>query len=77
VRTSRLSEARRRLLVRGRNLSCEAKIARARRRLLVRDGDLSEKPSFSRRLVEEASNWSETRHLDSDGFDWDSQSSLC
>jgi hypothetical protein len=37
---------------------------------------LSEKPSFSMRLVEEASIWSETRRLASDGLDRDPQSSL-
>jgi hypothetical protein len=61
----------------GGNSSCEVETCRARQRLVVRGGGLSEKPSFSRRLVKEASNWSETRRLASDGLDRDPQSSLC
>jgi hypothetical protein len=62
--------------VRGGNSSCGTETCHARRKLLVWDGDLSEKPSFSMRLVEEASISSETRRLASDGFDRDPQSSL-
>jgi hypothetical protein len=68
--------AGRRLLRRDGDLSCETETPRARRRLLVRGGNLSEKPPPSRRLVGEASYWSETRHLASDGLDKDPQSSL-
>jgi hypothetical protein len=64
VRTSRLSEARRRLVVRGKALSCEAET-------------LSEKPSPSWRLVGEASNMLETRRLSGDGLDEDMKLSLC
>jgi hypothetical protein len=54
----------------------ETETPRARRRLVVRGGALSKKPSPSRRLVEEAPNWLETRHLASDGLDKGPQSSL-
>jgi hypothetical protein len=63
--------ARRRLLVRDGDSSCETETPRARQRLFVRGGGLSEKPPPSRRLVEEASNWSETRRLDDDDLDKD------
>jgi hypothetical protein len=61
---------RRKLLVRTSSLS------EARRRLLVRGADLSEKPPPSKRLVGEASNWSEIRRLASEGLDKDPLSSL-
>jgi hypothetical protein len=42
----------------------------------MRGGSLSEKLPPSRRLVREASNWSEVRRLASDGLDRDPQSPL-
>jgi hypothetical protein len=71
VQMSRLFESTQKLLVRGADSSCEAESCRARRRLVVQGGDLSEKLFTSRRLVKEASNWSEVRHLASDGLDRD------
>jgi hypothetical protein len=57
VRTSKLSEARRRLLVRGGDSSCRTEICRTRWRLLVRDKNLSceaETPRAGRKHVGEA-----------------------
>jgi hypothetical protein len=57
VRTSKLSEARRRLLVRGGDSSCGMEICRTRWRLLVRDENLSceaETPRAGRKHVGEA-----------------------
>jgi hypothetical protein len=62
------ARARQRLLVRGRDLSCEAETSRARRRL-VGGG-----PS-SRELVGGAPNWSGTGRLASEGLDRGLQSS--
>jgi hypothetical protein len=72
VRTSRLSEARRKLLVQAGDSSCKTEFPRARQS----GSDLSEKLSPSERLVEEASNWSEIRYLANDGLDGSPQSSL-
>jgi hypothetical protein len=65
---SGIARARRRLLMRGRGLSCEAEICRARRRLLGGG------PS-SRELVGGAPNWSGTGRLASEGLDRDPQPS--
>jgi hypothetical protein len=54
----------------------ETETPRARRRLVVRGRDSLEKLLTRRRLVEEASNWSEVRRLASDGIDRVPQPSL-
>jgi hypothetical protein len=67
-------QARRRLLVQGKGSLCEAETPHAMRRLLVRGRNLSckaEAPRARWKLVGEASSWSETRHLASDGLDKD------
>jgi hypothetical protein len=65
-----ICRARRRLLVRDENLSCEAETLRAGRKHV---GEATP-PSWS--LVGEASYCPETRHLASNGLDKDPQSSL-
>jgi hypothetical protein len=78
---SRTSRARRRLLVRGGDLSCEAETS-PRRRLLVRGGDSSCEAetcrggSSSGKLVGDAANWPKTGRLASVGLDQDLFSTL-
>jgi hypothetical protein len=76
---SKLSEARRKVLVRAGDLSGETETPRVRRRLVVRGRDSScrmETPHARRKLVVEATDQSEVRCLASEGLDEDLYPSL-